>query len=75
MYKKMFPLENFLYFSPTSFSKGFPFSLDDPTPETIKKGQKIRMCLKCEAETPYIFLDPTCRTTWKANEELGEILI
>jgi hypothetical protein len=33
------------------------------------------MCLKCEAETPYIFLDPTCRTTWKANKELGEILI
>jgi hypothetical protein len=31
----------------------FPFALDNPTLETIKKGQKITMCQKCEVDTPY----------------------
>jgi hypothetical protein len=32
----------------------FHFTLDDPTLETIKKGQKITMCVKCETDTPYV---------------------
>jgi hypothetical protein len=33
------------------------------------------MCQKCKADTSYILLDTTWRTTLKANEEFGEIQI
>jgi hypothetical protein len=74
MYKKCVHLKTSCILSHFIFEV-FPFTLDDPNLEAIKKGQKITMCQKCETDTPYIFLDPTLRTTLKANEELGEILI
>jgi hypothetical protein len=33
------------------------------------------MSQKCEADTSYILLDPTWRTTLKADEKFGEIQI
>jgi hypothetical protein len=54
--------------------KYFPFTLDDPTLETIRKERRA-MSQKCEADTSHILLYPTWRATLKADEEFGEIQI
>jgi hypothetical protein len=50
----------------------FPFVIDDPTLKSSTKERRL-MSQKCEAATSYILLEPTWRTTLKANEEFGEI--
>jgi hypothetical protein len=48
--------------------------LDDPTLSTIKKGQKITMCQKCETDAPYISLTQCEGLRWRTNKEFGERL-
>jgi hypothetical protein len=58
-----------LIFSPTS-SSNILIQLWKPS-----RKERRSMSQKCEADTSYILLDPTSRTTLKADEEFGELQI